>query len=168
MLVITWGLLAGVRALGYEVNFSRSVPIGLYAVAQDSLYRGQMVAACLPQDIAAFGWDRRYLSAGSCEDGTAPVLKRIVAMEGDRVDVQQEHVQVNGYPVAQSATRTHDRSGRALPHVQWGTYVLAPGELWLMGTDTLSWDSRYFGSVAVVRVVATAQPVLVAVPSGVI
>jgi conjugative transfer signal peptidase TraF len=166
MLVLLRGLLAGVRALGYEVNFSRSMPIGLYAVTQDSLYRGQMVAACLPAAVATFGRARGYLGAGECEDGSAPVLKRIVAMEGDAVEVRQEGVWVNGHPVTHSAVRAHDPKGRELPRQKNGVYLIPPGELLLMGTDPLSWDGRYFGPVAVGNVVATAQMVLVALPSG--
>jgi len=168
MLVVSWGLLAGVRALGYEVNFSRSMPIGLYVVAQDSLYRGQMVAACLPAAVSAFGQARGYLQGGTCDDGSAPVLKRIVAMEGDVVDVGEREVRVNGLRAENSGTRTHDRKGRALPHWEWGTFEMKDGHVWLMGTEEFSWDSRYFGPVPIVNVVATAQIVVVAVPSGVL
>jgi conjugative transfer signal peptidase TraF len=134
VLALSQGSLTLLRWAGYELNLSPSVPVGLYAATEDSLYVGQMVSVCLPAEAAQLGHARGYIGAGECEDGTQPVLKMVVAMEGDRVEVKREGVRINGELVPRSRVRTQDSQGRALPHVAWEVpLVLGRRQLWLWG-----------------------------------
>jgi conjugative transfer signal peptidase TraF len=161
VLIASLGLV-GMRAAGYEINLSASMPRGLYRVTHDPLAVGQLVAICLPHPIAQFGRERGYLTAGACAESQQPVLKRIAAMAGDRIEVQPDAVTINGTRVPNSAVSEQDSHGRVLPHVPWGTYTLKRGELWVMSTYVAnSWDSRYYGPVPVSSVYATARPVIV-------
>jgi conjugative transfer signal peptidase TraF len=166
VLVASLGLV-GMRAAGYELNLSASMPRGLYRVTHEPLAVGQLVAICLPHAIAQFGRERGYLTAGACEDSQQPVLKKIAAMAGDQIEVQPDAVTINSARIPHSAVYEHDSHGRVLPHVPWGTYTLRRGELWVMSTYVAnSWDSRYYGPVSVSSVYATARPVIVFTTGG--
>lgn len=121
------------------INESPSVPRGLYVrkFGPDPV-RGAMVA--LPQPAGA----RPYLATlGMPPD--VRLLKRAVAVEGDRVCRTGDRIEVAGGSVP---VRLRDRRGASLP--QWrGCRRLGPGELFLLGDTPGSFDSRYFGPVRV-------------------
>jgi conjugative transfer signal peptidase TraF len=72
--------------LGYRVNLTPSLPVGLYRFVKGPLQRGQIVAFCL--DDPAFvqlARERDYLAAGSCPSGLRPLLKEIAGLAGDNI-----------------------------------------------------------------------------------
>ena len=143
------------------------MPIGVYLARapgrdRQSLSPGTFVAVCLPSRLAAWGRARGYLHRGSCADGIAPIGKPIAAVAGDTMTVAPRGLARNGKPISHSAALSHDRSGRVLPHVAWGTYTTAPGDVWLVSTRVAaSWDSRYYGPIPVECVVAILRPLWV-------
>lgn len=162
--------LTGAAALGLSrvvsLNVSPSAPIGLYRPVHLPLARNQLVVACVPPWMAALARERGYLGRGSCPRGIQPVLKRLVGLPGDVVELGQDAVTVNGAPLPDSATASYDSLGRPLPHARWGRTVLGTGEVWLLGTAAVrSWDSRYFGAVSLDQVQAVS-PVLILMPAG--
>ena len=163
LVVLSTGLASGlVLALCSVVrlNVSPSVPLGLYRMVDEPVARGVLVVACVPPDAARLARDRGYLTAGSCPGGTRPILKRLGAVPGDIVDLDADGVAVNGVRLPKSATAARDTHDRPLPHAPWGRTVTPPGEAWLFATETTpSWDSRYFGPVALDHVHAV-RPVL--------
>ena len=143
-----------------RLNVSASAPIGFYRVADIPLERDGLVIACVPAEAATLARERGYLGRGACPGGVQPVLKRLVGMPGDAVEVGPDTVTVNGVPLADSETAFRDGLGRPLPHAPWGRSVLGTGEAWLHGTAiSHSWDSRYFGPVSLGRMQAV-RPVL--------
>ena len=156
--------LTGGTALGLSrvvsLNVSPSAPIGLYRPVDLPLERNRPVVACVPPRVATLARERGYLGRGSCPGDVQPVLKWVVGLPGDVVELGQEAVSVNGVRLPGSATAIHDSRGRPLPHAPWGHIVLGPGEVWLLGTAAArSWDSRYFGAVSLDHVQAI-RPVL--------
>jgi conjugative transfer signal peptidase TraF len=142
------GVLAGVLAIALHpsvrviYNGSDSAPRGFYRVALAvDLKRGDYVVAMLPREVARFAAARGYLPE------SVPVLKRIEAVAGQRVCVQDATVSVDGRPVA----RTLDRDGNARPLVAWKhCRILQSGELFLLNpAHAASFDSRYFGPLDV-------------------
>lgn len=162
-------LLLSTRAAGLHWTLTASVPPGLYHRTHEPLRRGTLVAFCLPLPQAEFGWQRGYIGGvpdlpmlRECPSGYQPLLKPIVAMAGDVIDLTPDAVVVNGRAIADSQTQDYDRAGRTLSHVPWGRYQLTEGELWVMSTyHPASWDSRYFGPIRVETVIATAVPLWV-------
>ena len=132
-------------------NASQSVPIGLYVIMPTPPRRGDLALARLPPLAAAFARRRGYLTA------TAYVLKRVAAVDGDRVCrighrifVQSKH----------RATALHrDERRRIMPAWQ-GCRQLAGGEVLLLADDARSFDSRYFGPVAAEHIVGRAVPLI--------
>ena len=153
-------LLAAILALGLHVNLTASAPRGLYRTITGPPTRGAWVVACVNPEAAALGRARGYLGPGSCRGEVEPVLKLVVALAGDVVELRPEAVMVNGRPLPGSASAVFDSLGRPLPHAVRGRHVVAPDELWLVSTRVAnSWDSRYLGPFTGSQVRAVARPV---------
>lgn len=137
-------------------NPSDSVPVGWYRIAPaDSPPRplsvGSIVLVRLPADAAALAAQRGYLPAH------IPLLKRGGAVAPQNVCIVDKELRIDGVPVA--ALLPTDRNGRPLPSWQQ-CRLLADGELFLLSvTNPASFDSRYFGPIAVSTVIGTAQPI---------
>jgi len=144
-LLLPFTAVAAVAALAFPGarpllvwNVSPSSPEGIYAVTPpDGLNLSDTVIAQLPVDVAPLAEHRGYLPAG------IPLVKTIVAVEGDRVCGIGSRVSVNGQFVV--GRRPLDPSGRRLPWWQ-GCRVLRKGEMLLLGLrHPASFDGRYFG-----------------------
>ena len=147
--------------LGVGLNVSRSAPRGIYRTVADAPARGELVVACLPPAVGAFGRTRGYLRPGDCPGGAQPVLKRIGAVAGDRVELDGDGVTVSGIRLLARPIEALDSAGRQLPHAALGARLVAPGEVWLFGpSPDRSWDSRYFGPVPATSVRGVVRPVL--------
>lgn len=159
-IVSVFTLVLCVYALGFRLVLTRSVPRGLYRAVELPLQRGVLVAFCLPPTLSAFAAARGYVSWGSCPGGTQPVVKPIGAIAGDTVELRPDAILVNGAPLPNSATLSHDARGRALPHLPWGRYQVTANEFWLFATHIPeSWDSRYFGPIPRALILTTARAV---------
>ena len=135
----------------FVYNSSDSVPPGWYRIGpSESLHVGSIVLIRLPADAAALAAQRGYLPAH------IPLLKRIGAMSPQQVCVRQHIVRIDGVAVA--GVRAVDGHGRPLSAWQQ-CRRLHDGELFLLSaTNPASFDSRYFGPVAVSAVIGSAQP----------
>lgn len=132
-------------------NPSDSVPPGWYRIGPpDSLHVGSIVLARLPANAAALAAQRGYLPEH------IPLLKRIGAMSPQQVCIEKHIVCIDGMPVA----GVHATDGRGRPLSAWQQCrQLHDGELFLLSaTNPASFDSRYFGPVAVSAVIGSAQP----------
>jgi conjugative transfer signal peptidase TraF len=158
--------LVGANVAGLRINSTPSMPRGLWqVVAHDApLRRGEIVTVCPPDTkLIRLGAARGYIPAGRCPGGYEPLVKPIAATADDQVAVSAAGVTVNGLPVEGTARLVHDSAGRPLPPFPTGTYRVPPGQVWLLsGHDPRSFDSRYFGPVAVANVQGVARPVWVA------
>lgn len=137
-------------------NPSDSVPVGWYRIAPaDSLPRpfsvDSIVLVRLPTDVAALAAQRGYLPAH------IPLLKRVGAVAPQHVCIVDRDLRIDGVPVA--ALLPTDRIGRPLPSWQQ-CRPLVEGEVFLLSaTNPTSFDSRYFGPIAVSAVIGTAQSI---------
>jgi type IV secretory pathway protease TraF len=110
--------LAGLRWYGITGNVTDSEPRGIYLALPGTAARGDMVAL-------------------------RSLMKHVAGVAGDTVRVTPQGSYINGKlwpdsaPVADSGYKPY----------AFGTYVLAPGQFWLLGTSSISWDSRYQGPI---------------------
>lgn len=120
-------------------NGSASAPVGLYLVGgADKIDKGDMVIARLAEPYRSLAAKRHYLPAN------VPLVKRVVALPGDRVCADRNIILVKDKPVA--ARLKIDASGRAMPWWR-GCVRLGRGQLLLLMTDSpASFDGRYFGA----------------------
>lgn len=151
------GMYTTFRVGDLRINWSPSLPPGLYQRNP----QGNLALFCLEEPYAALAFSRGYREDGSCPDGGQPLLKPIVARAGDVVEVSPAGVSVNGRQLRNSAPQAKDSAGRPMEHWPYGYYVVGSGEVWLVSTFELrSFDSRYFGPVAVSAIQATYRPLV--------
>ncbi len=152
VVVVTW--LAGLR-----VNFSGSMPIGLYRVSTGPPVKGAMVLACLPDTVAVFARTRGYVPSGRCPGAAAPIGKVVLATGGDSVRVTDTGLIVNGNLVRNSTPLPADGAGRPIPRVPDGAYIVSKDQIWLYSPySKRSFDSRYFGPLPLASVLNRVLP----------
>ena len=147
------------RILSLWVNLSPSLPLGVYRPIDAQPTRGAIVIVCLPSALGRFARQRGYLGYGPCPGHVERLGKRVAAVAGDTVETDADGVRINGFAIPGSRPLQRDSRGRPLPRMQGG--VVPTGELFLLATDNRrSFDSRYFGAVAVTDLIVV-EPSLV-------
>jgi conjugative transfer signal peptidase TraF len=122
---------------------------------------GDLVLACAPAGFARLALARHYFGSGRCPGGTKPIGKLVLAVAGDRLDLEPGGITVNGRALRATGTLGSDSEGRVLPHAGAGERRVAAGQVWLVAPHRSSLDSRYFGPVAVSQVLGQLTPVVV-------
>jgi type IV secretory pathway protease TraF len=136
-----------------KVNLTSSLPVGLYwcqRIAESAMLSpGTLVAFDPPPWII----DDLHKVAPHLHLHT--MLKEIIAAEPDTVCLQGRDVTVNGAVIAQRPLlETYPLMGPT------GCMLLEHEQLFLMGTDPRSYDSRYFGPAERAWMQSTCTPVL--------
>ncbi|HEX4952561.1 MAG TPA: S26 family signal peptidase, partial [Thermoanaerobaculia bacterium] len=80
------------------------------------------------------------------------------ARAGQEVDHQDGSIWIDGRPLAVTTIRQLDRKGRPLPLARAFPYRLALGEVFLLGEDPFSFDSRYLGPLPETAVLGIYRP----------
>ena len=129
---------------GYRLNLSPSVPTGIWRIQDGGHKKGDYVVVS-PSDHHGYklAVERGYLP------GFSPMLKRIVALEGDFVsyDRQEKAVTVNGEYILMTEIISKDTEERPLPEASFPV-TLRKGEVWLASENIRGYDSRYFGPIS--------------------
>jgi len=161
MTIFALCLLAGLA--GARINTTRSIPIGLYWTSEGPIRKGDYVMACPPPEgVFALAKARGYLGAGFCPGNYSALMKRVAALEGDKIEITREGVSVNGELWPASAPREVDSAGRPLPRYPATHFVLGVGEVLLMSeANATGFDGRYFGPVLKGAVLDGMSPVLI-------
>lgn len=147
---ITAATAAVGESIGLRLNFSASLPRGLYREAET----GRLAEFCQPGA-------GEYVMRGRCPSGAAPLLKPIIATEGQTVLLSRDGISVDGQPLRNTAPKLVDRNGRVLRHYPFGRYVVARGEVWVASTHHPgSFDSRYFGPIGEAEIRRRLKPVV--------
>jgi conjugative transfer signal peptidase TraF len=133
------------------INLTSSVPVGLYVRAAAPARKADFVLVRLPIHLRQFAAGRGYLPFHR------QLLKTVAARTGDAVCRLETRVWAGGHSRVW-ALRT-DALGRPLP--RWrGCRRLRVGELFVLGSHSLSFDSRYFGPINRQSVLSTVRPIL--------
>lgn len=156
---VSASLLTAIYIFQLHINTSTSMPLGIYRTVSQPIVSNSLVAVCLPFSLAQFGKQRGYLGSGSCLGNTQPVLKKIVAVAGDEVDVTKQGVVINNKLLPHSKALSFDDRLRPLASQVNTHKKLTAKEIWLYGTTSnKSWDSRYYGAVECSQVRAVVIP----------
>lgn len=84
---------------------------------------------------------------GQCDTGMQYLVKRVAAVEGDRVDVTSSGILINGTLYLNSRQFLEGRGVKLYPLPIGYSHVMAKDEFFLLGQSPHSVDSRYFGVV---------------------
>jgi len=145
---------------GYRINFTPSYPIGLWRIEalQRNAAIGDLVFICAPVTPAfTIAFERSYIRRGLCPGWRSPLIKTLVATEGQSVETGA-HVSIDGQQLTHSETRRSDADGRALS--AWPGGTIPSGHLYLHSDFTGSFDSRYFGPIPANGLLGLAVPIL--------
>lgn len=153
--LITIGLL--LEVIGIRINTSNSIPKGIYWISTAKKLKGQYVIFC-PKNTEIFreALHRGFINKGLCPDGFGYLIKKVAAVENDRVSSTASGIFVNNQLLPFSQPKEVN-----LARWQVANYRLKPNELLLM-TDQSAWsfDARYFGLTDKAQVKAIIKPLL--------
>ncbi|NEI67619.1 conjugative transfer signal peptidase TraF [Rhizobium leguminosarum] len=149
---------------GYRVNLTPSEPLGLWRIVP--LHRpaavDDLLFICSPETAAMRAARARgYFRSGSCPGAVAPLIKTVIAVAGQHVEIGVS-VSVDGRRVSSSSLALRDGKGRPLAPFPSG--IVPPGYVFLHSAFPGSYDSRYFGPVPASGILGLAQEVFTYVP----
>jgi conjugative transfer signal peptidase TraF len=147
--------------LGVRVNTSYSLPMGLYIATSDPA--ATLIEFCPADPFARESSERGYRTPGiTCPDGAVPLLKPIVARDGDHVEMTPVGIKVNGALLPKTAPLAKDALSRPLMPWPCGIYQVEPGTVWVASTyHRGSYDSRYMGPISVSQIRQRLKPLWV-------
>ncbi|WP_259665665.1 conjugative transfer signal peptidase TraF [Rhizobium binae] len=148
----------------YRINFTPSEPLGLWRIVKFDRPAGvgDLVFICPPQTpVMREARVRGYLRSGLCPGAVAPLIKTIIAVAEQRVDIGTS-VTVDGHPVRFSELALRDGQGR--PMTPFGDGIVPAGHVLLHSAFAGSYDSRYFGPVPASGILGLAREVLTYAP----
>lgn len=146
---------------GYRWNTSVSYPSGIYRLSTTpaAFSVGDLVLFCPPDSpVLQEAVHRDYLRRGRCQGGFQPVIKRIAALAGTRVTLRGI-VALDGVPVSMATVRQLDGKGRPLPQLPDFTVPFHTVFLLSDYAPSVSFDSRYYGSVPLKNILGHIVPI---------
>ncbi|MBK5570754.1 conjugative transfer signal peptidase TraF [Ensifer sp. 2YAB10] len=149
---------------GYRINLTPSEPLGLWRMVKLArpVTVGDLVFVCPPQTATMReARARGYLRSGLCPGGAAPLIKSVIAIPGQRVEVDA-NVSVDGHTIPSSGVAQFDGQGRKMTRFAGGS--VPGGSVFLHSPFAGSYDSRYFGPIPEEAILGLAQEVLTYAP----
>lgn len=142
-----------------KINLTESIRVGVYAKSFGAIHRGDLVALCLLDKDKQLGLAHHYLIPGMQCNGSMPLLKQVIAVPGDHVQLTADFIEVNGKRYVY-VTELKDHLGQILNSYPKGDYLDSQG-YWLVGNHSLhSWDSRYWGPLPRSQILYKIRPLL--------
>jgi conjugative transfer signal peptidase TraF len=148
------------RIGGFYINTTPSLPVGLYRIADEPVLNGAYVAFCPPQsDVFDWAVARGYINSGDCPGGYGQLLKRVHAVAGDTVLINEAGISINGERLPNSTPLSTDAYGAALPQYRLDAVLGESEYLLLSDLNPHSFDARYFGVINHAQIVHVVRPV---------
>jgi conjugative transfer signal peptidase TraF len=157
--LFTLGLIVLLGGQGFRVNLTPSAPLGLWRIVKPDrpILVGDLVFICPPNtDAMREARVRGYLRFGLCASRVAPLIKTVVATSGQVIEIHDD-VCIDGRPLPHSRVARTDSQGREMVHYDGG--VVRPGAVFLHSEFPGSFDSRYFGPLAMDGILGLAHEV---------
>ena len=144
-------LYFGVYIINHNITFNPTIsePRGYYFTYRSTNYNvGGLVLVCIKSGryVDILQQFKVPVTRGECQNHSPYLLKRIVAREGDWVDITSEGVYVNKKLQMNSRALVAYKNIKLFP-VGERRFKLGINQFWLLGNTSHSYDSRYFGVV---------------------
>ncbi|WP_432205484.1 S26 family signal peptidase (plasmid) [Cetobacterium somerae] len=124
----------------FVLNLSPSMEKGLYFLRDvDELKKGDVVVLNIPLNVKETLYSRGYLPKN-----IKTLLKEIVAVEGDIIDIAHKKLYING-ELKGDIAEVDPRGRKLVSFAKNG--ALKKDEVFLLGRGENSFDSRYFGTI---------------------
>ena len=146
------------KAAHLHINFSNSVPVGLYR--ETVTEAGDYAGICLPKETVAQAVHAGLgIDPGTCPGGFEPILKPVfLASPTSPIRFDHDGFSVHGRLLPNTAPKSRSKTGVLLSHTPFGLYQTG---VWaISGFNASSFDSRYFGSVNPGSIQFHAKPFL--------
>jgi conjugative transfer signal peptidase TraF len=150
-------LPTGIHSSGLLMNYTDSVPVGLYKQCGKS--PDAYAAFCLPSAAAERALQAGLQAApGECPGGLSPILKPMILASAEHpISLTERGFFVDGKLLVNTAPKSQSRTGAALGHYPFGVYT---NGFWAVSDfNPNSYDSRYFGPVEPDAIRFYAKPV---------
>lgn len=142
------------------INTTPSLPLGFYKIIDGPIHKGAHVAFCPPQtELFDYALARGYIGSGNCPGGYSLLLKRVLAMAGDIVSIDQAGIAVNGDHLLNSAQLKADANNLPLPQYRLGVLLDDAEYLLVSDLHSHSFDARYFGLITRNQIQHVVSPV---------
>ncbi len=142
-----------------RLNLSTSMPRGIYYISADQPTRGSFITLCLPAANVYHSVYPQSHFSGSCPNHTQPLLKQLVGLSGDRIDLDPNQITLNGVALPHSSSFVMQNKRLPNSSIQKIVLVLNEQQIWVYGTKSIrSYDSRYFGPLSMGDIVAVVTP----------
>lgn len=159
--ILALGALLSV--LGFRINTTDSIPIGIYRMTADKNLKNAYVIFC-PDNRPVFqqALARGYINSGLCPDGYGYLMKKVVATTGDKLTVNNQGVFVNDRLTPYSKPQLKDGLNRSLTQWQVQNYQLKQNEIMTMTSQSQwSFDGRYYGPIKSGQIKGMLTPIWV-------
>jgi conjugative transfer signal peptidase TraF len=153
--LLAFQVLTGFWGKPFWVNFTDSVPAGLYRIEKLSreVKRGDLIIMDVPPQFRRYTYGRKWLP------DRWTLFKYAGAVPGDLFCVRGASFTVNGFYVG--PVLPVDQEGLPLPHLE-GCWQVPAGHFLPVATGILhSFDGRYMGTVSLSEVRGLARPIWV-------
>ena len=161
VVLLLGGFIYAMKKGSVIFNTTSSFPLGFYKVSKSSSYKqGDLVSFCaVPSKMIERMTKQGYTQKNSlCPNQTPQLLKKILGLEGDRVEIKKA-VFINNQKIKNSKIFIKDSNGNLLT-IQ-PSQSIKRGYFWAMSDyNERSFDSRYFGQVPLKNIVGIATPIL--------
>ncbi|UJO99209.1 MAG: conjugative transfer signal peptidase TraF [Nitrosomonas sp.] len=160
MSAVLFLLSISARISGIYINTTPSLPVGFYQIVDEPIVSGACVAFCPPRnEVFDMAKDRFYINPGDCPGGYGLLLKRVFALSGDTVSIDQAGIFVNGEHLPNSAQLKADAEGQPLPQYRLNVVLNDAEYLLLSDLNPQSFDARYFGLIARDQIQKVVRPI---------
>ena len=141
-------ILGCIKNYYFIYNNSSSIKIGYYFILHNKdIVKNKLYLIDITDNID------KFKNLGYNADGT--ILKRIVGINGDTAIITESGVLINNILISNSCTKKYNKNGIYLNPLPIGyIHIIKQDELWIMGDDKDSYDSRYFGVVSRDRIIS--------------
>lgn len=151
------------HSMGFRINLTESIPVGLYRITGTEPLKNAYVIFC-PDDRQTFrlAKNRGYIDYGLNCNGYGYLMKKVVAVSGDILSVTIEGFFVNQRLISYSKPKPMDGTNRALPQWRAMNYPLQENEVMTMTSQSeWSFDGRYYGLVHTRQIKGVINPIWV-------